>query len=69
MIVTRRTSGVPCRIETLENTDTWRIAATKATPAAFTESRSTYFASGFLTSTITASTFEKSTNGSSWICL
>ena len=41
MIPTSNRSGVPFRIVTLENTDTWRIAAMKTRTADFAQSNST----------------------------
>ena len=71
MIVTSSRSGVPFRIVTVEKTDTWRIAARKTSTAALAQSRITSSRGSRLlaTSTITASSFEKSTNGSTWIFL
>ncbi len=69
MIPTRRRSGVPLRIVTVEKTETWRIAATKTSDDRLSPVEEHYLASGFLTRTITASSVEKSTKGSIWICL
>ena len=41
MIPTSSRSGVPFRIVTVAKTETWRIAATKTSAKAFTQSRTT----------------------------
>ena len=69
MIATSSRSGVPFRIVTRREDRDLEDRGDEDEHGGLGPVEDHYFASGFLTSTITASSFEKSTNGSTWICL